>query len=482
MNYPKNYNQRIKKQLFIGVPMVLAAGCAIFPEKEAEEQIVPNILFILTDDLGINDLGSYGNDYHETPHLDSLASEGVRFTQAYTSSPVCSPTRASILTGKNPAELHLTDWIPGKPSRPSEKLLAPGFNHHLPLDETTLATLLKKLGYHTASFGKWHLGGENSLPTDHGFDVNMAGNHAGLPPSYFYPYIKDDFVLPDLSTGGKEGEFLTDRLTDEALQWIKEKKNEQFFMFLSYFTPHIWLETKPELLEKYTQKAESGEFEASVDPVYAGMIETLDHNIGKIMSFLQKEGLLENTVVVFYSDNGGVNRDLGLDPITDNGIFREGKGHLYEGGIRVPLILYWKNKIEPRISDVPFTSMDFMPTFGEMTGQQWETREGISFHRYLTQNTKPERNAMFFHYPHYSYQLSTPSGAIRSGDFKLIEFFEDFSVELYNIQEDPSESNNLESTMQTLRDSLKSELHQWREEVNAAMPVPNPDFEATGNQ
>jgi arylsulfatase A len=477
MNSNELYSQKIKSGLIITMSLLFATGCTISPKNESEKQIQPNILFILTDDLGIHDLGSYGNDYHETPHLDLLAVQGVRFTQAYASSPVCSPTRASILTGKNPAELHLTDWIPGKPSWPNEKLLAPEFNHHLPSDETTIATLLKNLGYHTASFGKWHLGDEGSFPTDHGFDINIAGNHAGLPPSYFYPYIKDDFVLPDLSTGGVEGEFLTDRLTDEALKWVKEKKNENFFLFLSYFTPHIWLETKPELLEKYAQKAKSGIFNASIDPVYAGMIETLDDNIGKIMDFLNKEGLSENTIVIFYSDNGGVNRDIGLDPITDNGIFREGKGHLYEGGIRVPLIIHWKDKIEPRISDVLFTSMDFVPTFGDMTGQEWETREGVSFYKYLVQHNEPKRDAIFFHYPHYSYQLSTPSGAIRSGDYKLIEFFEDNALELYNLKTDPSESNNLGNTMQPLRDSLKNELHQWRSEVNAAMPTPNPAFD-----
>ncbi|MFW6351428.1 MAG: sulfatase [Bacteroidota bacterium] len=477
MKHYKNYNLLHKKQLFISVPILFATSCGISPQNESEEQIMPNILFILTDDLGIHDLGVYGNDFHETPHLDSLANYGVRFTQAYAASPVCSPTRASILTGKNPAELHLTDWIPGKPSWSSEKLLAPEFNHELPSDEKTIASMLKEIGYHTASFGKWHLGDTTSLPTDHGFDINVAGSHSGLPPSYFYPYIKEDFILPDLSTGGVEGEFLTDRLTDEALEWIQEKKDDPFFMFLSYFTPHIWLETKPELLEKYTVKAQYADFNASIDPVYAGMIETLDNNIGKIMEFLQYEDLLENTIVVFYSDNGGVNRDLGLDPITDNGIFREGKGHLYEGGIRVPLIIYWKDQIEARTSDVPFISMDFVPTFGAMTGNNWDSGEGISFYDYLTQNIVPERNAMHFHYPHYSYQLSTPSGAIRSGDYKLIEFFEDFSTELYHIQKDPAESDDLSKIMPALRDSLQNKLHKWRDEVNAAMPVPNPDYE-----
>ncbi len=466
-----------KSQIFLTLPLILFGGCNISKHGDAVEERPPNIFFILTDDLGINDLGIYGNDYHETPFLDSVARHGVMFSQAYTSSPVCSPTRASILTGKNPAELQLTDWIPGKPSWPAEKLLAPEFFHQLPPEEVTIATLLKDLGYNTASFGKWHLGGEGSLPVDHGFDINVAGNHAGLPPTYFYPYIKDDFVLPDLSSGGQAGEFLTDRLTDEALIWVKEQKEEPFFMFLSYFTPHIWLETKPELLEKYTRKANSGNFNASIEPVYAGMIETLDHNIGKIMKFLSSEGLLENTLVIFYSDNGGVNRDFGLDPITDNGIFREGKGHLYEGGIRVPLIIYWENTIAPRVSDILFTSMDFMDTFGEMTGEQWSTREGTSFYKYLTQNVKPNREALFFHYPHYSYQLSKPSGAVRSGEYKLIEFFEDSSLELYNIKTDPSECNNLVDARPQLRDSLSRKLHLWRAEVNASMPSPNPAFD-----
>jgi len=458
------------------IQFFLITGCQMKPTSK-KAIVAPNILLILTDDLGINDLGVYGNDFHETPHLDSLARNGVMFTQAYTSSPVCSPTRASLLTGKNPAELNITDWIPGKPSWPNEKLVAPQIKHSLPHEEITIAELLQEEGYQTAFFGKWHLGGEGSLPTDHGFDVNVAGNHAGLPPSYFYPYTKDDFILPDLSTGGEEGEFLTDRLTEEALKWIKKNKDNPFFMQLSYFTPHIWLETKPKLQKKYQLKAENGNYNSYIQPVYAGMIETLDDNVGRIMAFLEEQGLLENTMVVFYSDNGGVNSDYGLDPITDNGIYREGKGHLYEGGIRVPLIFYWQGRFEPRISDELFTTMDFMNTFGEFVGEKWETKEGTSFYKYLTKNKETDRETLYFHYPHYSYQLSSPSGAIRAGDYKLIEFFEDHSTELYNISVDPSESHDISNSNPALRDSLASKLKQWRTDVNAAMPIPNPNYD-----
>jgi len=438
----------------------------------------PNIILILVDDMGVADLGCYGNDFHETPNIDQLAASGVQFINAYASSPVCSPTRASILTGKYPASLNLTEWIPGKPSEPSEKLIAPEFRHSLPDNELTLAEFLKGKGYQTASFGKWHLGGAGSLPTDHGFDVNVAGNQAGLPPSYFYPYRKDDFVLPDLNTGGTKDEFLTDRLTKEAMNWLTEHKEKPFFMYLSYFTVHIWLETKQALKEKYLQKAEEGDYQSLTNPVYAGMIETLDHNVGKIMNTLRQHNLLNNTIVVFYSDNGGLHKKESENtPATNNGIYREGKGHLYEGGIREPLIFFGRNRIkEGEKSDAVITTVDIMPTIIDLGGFEVPASDGKSFANHLLTNDAIEEKPIFWHYPHYSYQGGTPSGAIRLGDYKLIEFFEDNSVELYNIENDPREKYNLATEKVALKDIMLKKLHQWQKDVNAQMPVINPGF------
>jgi len=464
---------------FLWILLISFTGCK---NKSTEKQTnkehkKPNIIFILIDDMSIADLGCYGNDFHETPNIDMLAAQGVKFTNAYASAPVCSPTRASILTGKYPTSVHLTDWITGKPSWQSEALLAPGFLHELPHEEITIAEMLKEKGYTTASFGKWHLGDEGSFPQDHGFDTNVAGNESGLPPSYFYPYIKDDFVLPDLHTGGEEGEFLTDRLTAEAMNWVIENKDSAFFLYLSYFTVHIWLETKPELKEKYLDKAKNGTFKSLTNPVYAGMVESLDENIGYITNILDENNLDENTLVIFYSDNGGLHKDESENtPATDNGIYREGKGHLYEGGIRVPLMFYWKNVIDSRTSDGVVTSTDFMPTIAELIDAEPPENEGISLYTHLFEGSPLEDRSIYWHYPHYSYQLGQPSGAVRAGYYKLIEFFEDGSTELYDLKNDPGESRNLSDSLPEIQKDLLNQLHAWQKQVNAEMPTVNPDY------
>ncbi len=464
---------------YLAFPMaLLLTSCNSQDSGNTKSNDKPNIIFILIDDMSIADLGCYGNDFHETPHIDSLAAQGVKFTNAYASAPVCSPTRASILTGKYPATVHITDWITGKPSWQSEALLAPDFLHELPHEETTIAEMLKKNGYSSASFGKWHLGDEGSLPQDHGFDTNVAGNEAGLPPSYFYPYTDGDFILPDLHTGGTEGEFLTDRLTKEAMKWVIEQKDEPFFLYLSYFTVHIWLETKPELKEKYNKKAQNDSFNSLTNPVYAGMVETLDHNIGYIMNTLDKQGLDDNTVVIFYSDNGGLHKDESENtPATDNGIYREGKGHLYEGGIRVPLIIYWENTIENRVSDAVVTSTDFLPTLADLTDAEQPENEGISLYNHLMEGVPLGKRCIFWHYPHYSYQLGEPSAAVREGKYKLIEFFEEGTTELYDLEKDPAETRNLSDSLPEIRKKLLGQLHKWQEEVKADMPTANPDYD-----
>jgi arylsulfatase A-like enzyme len=453
-------------------------GCENDVSKKRGEHTNPNVLLILIDDMGIADLGCYGNDFHETPNIDSMAANGIQFMNAYASSPVCSPTRASLLTGKYPSTLNITDWITGKPSWPTEKLKAPEFLHQLPKEEVTIAEHFAENGYKTASFGKWHLGGEGSLPTDHGFDTNVAGNHAGLPPSYFYPYEHGDFILPDLNKNGQPGEFLTDRLTDEATNWIIENENQPFFMYLSYFTVHVWLETKSELKEKYIQKANEKHFKSFTNPVYAGMIETLDKNVGKIMDSLSMNNLLENTLIVFYSDNGGLHKDESENtPATHNGIYREGKGHLYEGGIREPLIFFWKDHIEPhQKTQAVFTTVDIFPTLTELCKLESSATEGISFADHILSNDSINERSVFWHYPHYSYQEGEPSGAIREGNYKLIEFFEDNRVELYDLSIDPSETRNLADQYPEIAKILLDKLHNWQMKTDAQMPVNNPNY------
>ena len=416
----------------------------------------PNFVLILIDDLGWMDLGCYGSSFHETPNLDGLAQEGVRFTDAYASCPVSSPTRASIMTGKYPATVQITNWIPGAAKG---KLLSAPYLHYLPLEEKTIASALKDGGYNTWHVGKWHLGGEDYWPRHHGFDVNIGGWSAGMPRSYFSPYGNP--TLED----GPEGEYLTDRLTDEAVGLIRANDRANggrpFFLNLWYYTVHIPIQGKPEYVEKYTAKAralgldgkdpfEYGEhfpcehkkdkritrrlFQS--DPGYAAMVQSLDENVGRILGALEEEGLADDTVVIFTSDNGGLSTSEGSP--TSNAPLSEGKGWMYEGGTREPLIVKWPGVTKPdALCTVPVTSPDFYPTLLEIAGLDpipEQHTDGVSIVGLLKGEGGPERDAVFWHYPHYSNQGGTPGCSVRSGDYKLIEFFEDRRVELYDLR------------------------------------------------
>jgi arylsulfatase A-like enzyme len=326
--------------------LVLSARCSL-PDNAAGKT---NFVFLLIDDMGWSDLGCYGSSFYETPNIDRLASEGMRFTEAYAACPVCSPTRASIMTGKYPARLNITDWIPGRQARrvlPAEKLVGPQFEQQLPLSEVTIAEKLEEAGYAAGFVGKWHLGSDNYLPEDQGFDINIGGIHLGYPPGgFFSPYQN-----PKL-TDGPEGENLTDRLTDEAIRFLEANRDQPFFLFMSYYAVHNPMQAKPELIAKYEEKARNlpspgdpkfvpeGKHtnrQVQDHPVYAAMVETLDTNIGRILKSLAELGEAQDTIVFFVSDNGGLSTAEGSP--TSNLPLRAGKGWLYEGGIRVPLIV-----------------------------------------------------------------------------------------------------------------------------------------------
>jgi arylsulfatase A-like enzyme len=448
----------------------------------------PNIIFILADDLGWRDLGCYGSAFYETPNLDKLAAQGVRFTGAYAACNVCSPTRASILTGKYPARLHLTDWLPGRADRPDQKLKRPVILQHLPLEEVTLAEALKEAGYATAFIGKWHLGGEEYFPDKQGFDINIGGCHLGHPPSYFSPY-----KIPTLPDGPK-GEYLTDRLTDEALKFIENKKDKPFLLYLSHYAVHNPQQAKKDLVEKFAAKAATltsagPEFltdngrqvrQAQNQPVYAAMIQSLDESVGRVMGKLTELGLDKSTIVFFTSDNGGLSTAEGTP--TSNLPLRMGKGWNYEGGIREPLIVKWPGVTQPgAVCDQPMISTDYYPTFLEMAGLPARPRQhvdGVSLVPLLKGGTRPER-ALFWHYPHYSNQGGGPSGAVRLGDYKLIEWFEDMRVELFNVKEDIGEHHDLAAQLPEKAAALRERLHAWRKDVDAQMPSPNPDYRAS---
>ena len=439
----------------------------------------PNVVLILIDDLGWADLGCYGSTFHETPHLDRLAAAGVRFTQAYAAAPLCSPTRAAILTGKHPARLHLTTYLPGHADRPDQKLLHPKIVQHLPLEEVTLAEALKAKGYRCGHIGKWHLGGEGFLPEDQGFDLNVGGTAGGSPPGGYFA-----FQTPNLKPL-EQDEYLTDRLTDEAERFIEDNRERPFFLYLCHFAVHIPLQGKRDLVEKYRAKADprKGLGQGQNNPLYAAMLESVDESVGRIVRKLDELGLSENTLLVFTSDNGGLAVKEGANtPATCNAPLRGAKGQLFEGGIRVPLIVRMPGTVPAgRVCDVPVTSTDWFPTILRACGvgrREGDPADGLDIMPLITgRGEPPERAALFWHQPHYSNQGGTPTGAVRKGNFKLIEFFEDARVELYNLAEDAGENRDLAREMPAKRDELRTLLHEWRKLVHAQMPTPNPGYD-----
>ena len=447
----------------------------------------PNIVFILADDLGQRDLACYGSTFYETPNVDALAAHGVRFTDAYSACNVCSPTRAAILTGEYPARLHLTDWLPGRKDSPAQKLNRPIILDHLPKGEVTLAQALKDGGYATAFFGKWHLGGPAFYPDKFGFDLNIGGCEKGHPPSYFSPY--DIPTLPD----GPKGEYLTDRLTTEACNFIESHKDKPFIVYLSHYAVHNPQQARPELIAHFKSKAASApsaggppEFAQDLgrkvrmvqnQPVYAANIASLDESVGRVTAKLKALGLENDTVVLFTSDNGGLSTSEGTP--TSNAPLRMGKGWNYEGGIREPLIIRWPGVTKPGTAcDQPTISTDFYPTFLDIAGlpqRPPQHVDGVSITPLLKGGTLPER-PLFWHYPHYSNQGGPPGGAIRLGDLKLIEHFEDGRTELYDLRADPGERHDLSRDKLEQTTDLLKRLQEWRKSVDVQMPTPNPDY------
>ena len=441
----------------------------------------PNIILFLIDDLGWRDIGANGSTYYQTPHIDRLARDGARFTDAYSASALCTPTRAAILTGKYPARLMLTDWLPSGRWDPKAKLRSGRFLRSLPLEEFTLAEALREAGYHTANIGKWHLGSEPfSLPEHHGFDVNIAGNAHGAPGSFFSPYA-GDWSIP--STGqrakwnvladGKPGEYLTDRLTDEAVKFIRTNRERPFFLYFPHYGVHTPLQAKPEVVAKYEKIPEA---QQQGKPVYAAMVESIDDSVGRVVATLRELGLEQNTVIVFTSDNGG------FWNATSNAPLRANKGASYEGGIRVPLIVKWPGVARPGlVSAEPVTSPDLYPTLLAAAGQPLrpsQHRDGLDLRPALTGSGALGRSALFWHFPHYNeHPSSVPSSVIRKGPWKLIETFDPEGTELYNLADDLSEKTNLATAQPTVAADLRRDLAAWRTAVGAQMMEPNPDYD-----
>jgi uncharacterized sulfatase len=413
----------------------------------AAEVAKPNIVFILIDDLGWADLACYGNKFHETPHVDALARQGMRFTDFYAASPVCSSTRASIHAGQYTPRVGVTNFIRGH-WRPFEKLIEPPNGPSMPLGIVTIAEALKQAGYTTGHFGKWHLGPATHSPEKQGYDVSVVRGDA-------------------------------ESLTDATVKFIRENRGRPFFVDLSHYWVHIPLRSGAEQIEKYRRKPKPPQ--GINNPVYAAMVADVDESTGRIMALLDELKLAENTVLIFTSDNGGLRRIYHGrgELVTSNAPLRDEKGSLYEGGIREPLVVRWPGVVRPgSVCREPTVSVDFYPTLLEVAAARPpadQVLDGVSLVPLLKQSGGLKREAIYFHYPHYHH--SRPAGAIRAGALKLIEFFDDDALELYNLEEDIGEKTNLAEKLPQKARSLRAKLRAWRESVGAKMPRKNPEYD-----
>ena len=460
----------------------------LFSSKTTHADKQTNFLFFLVDDMGWADIGANGSKFHETPHIDRLAKSGMRFTQGYAAGSVCSPTRASIMTGKHPVRVDITDWIPGQSNRPSNPLLHPEDQHSLPLKEVTIAEALKQHGYQTFFAGKWHLGKEGEWPTDQGFDINIGGHHRGSPPGGYYA----PWTNPALKAK-KEGEYLTERLTDESAKFLETRdKSKPFLLYLSYYNIHTPIQPYKKRFNYFKEKAEKsfigptpiqpehdGKTRMRQDnPALASMVAAVDDSVGKLLDKIEELKLDKNTVVIFFSDNGGLST-LGRIGPGCNKPLRAGKGWLYEGGIREPTIIRAPGITKQgSISIKPMISMDFFPTMLDLAGLPLRPELHVDGNSLLSQlkGNDSGLRTLHWHYPHYHGSTWKPGAAIREGNWKLIEFYHYNNFELYNLENDISEENNLSKTHPNKAKELRKKLNKWQKKMNAKMPNPNPDY------
>lgn len=456
----------------------LAAGVGLsFAAGVGAADRPPNVVVILMDDLGATDLGCYGSRFYETPAIDRLAAQGMRFTAAYSACTVCSPTRAALLTGRYPARLRLTDWIPGEQRR-RERLRVPDWTQRLVREEITLAEALAPAGYVSACVGKWHLGGADHTPLDQGFAENYGGYDRGQPPSYFAPY-----KIPTL-IDGPAGEYLTDREAAEATRFVERHRDRPFFLYWPMYAVHTPLQAKRDLVAKFQAKADAAAAKTpaakspapQANATYAAMIASVDEAVGRLVAKLDELKLAERTIILFTSDNGG----LVLRNVTSNAPLRSGKGSPYEGGVRVPAIVRWPGVVRAgSTSATPVITPDYFPTLLAAAGVRPAAGvplDGVDLAPLWKATGALARDAIYWHYPHYHVGGATPYSAMRAGRHKLIEFFPDERLELYDLEADPGETTNLATTHPDRARQLHAQLRDWRRTMQAQLPAPNPDF------
>ena len=471
---------------FLSVFICVYCGCL---NSQAAKQI--NFVFFLVDDMGWADIGANGSTFHETPNIDRLAKSGIRFTNGYAAGSVCSPTRASILTGRHPVRVDITDWIPGQSGQTKRNpLITPGDRSNLALEETTLAEALREHGYQTFFAGKWHLGEKGHWPTDQGFDINIGGHHRGSPPGGYY----SPWSNPALKAKRK-GEYLTERLTTESVKFLEERDEAKpFLLYLSYYNIHTPIQAYKKHIDHYQAKAAKA-FEGKTptepehdgtnrtrqdNPVLASMVAAVDDSVGVLLAKLTELDLDESTVVIFFSDNGGLSTlQRGRFGPGCNLPLRAGKGWLYEGGVREPTIIRAPGVTQPgSVSHKPMVSMDFFPTMLDLAGLPLQPKRHIDGQSLLPQLRGDDSGTRTFHwhYPHYHGSAWKPGASIRDGDWKLIEFYHYKNFELYNLAEDPGERQNLAKAKPAKAKRLRAKLAAWQKRMGAKMPVPNPDY------
>ncbi|MFV0565208.1 MAG: sulfatase [Flavobacteriaceae bacterium] len=463
------------------------------PKNSKNNTQKPNIVIILVDDLGWKDLGYTGSTFYESPNIDVLSEKSVQFPNAYSSSPVCSPARASILTGKHPSTLNITDWIPGDDPQ-NQELIGPKDYNQLPLEEYTLAEVLKENHYTTFFAGKWHLGGSNFTPEHQGFDVNIGGGHYGQPPGGYYSPYKNDKIMD-----GPEGEYLTDRLTSETISFINKNSEKPFFVLLSFYSVHTPIQPNKTHIEKFEdklaqipnhdiKKANLGNNTVSrldqYNPEYASMVYAMDENVGKLIKALKAQGVYNNTIIVFTSDNGGLStlqkstRNNSPTAPTSVAPLKAGKGWLYEGGLKVPLLIKPVNFNKTKTIETSVVGSDIFPTvlaMADIKNTRTNRIDGKDLSP-LLKGKNINRNALFWHYPHYHGSGWTPGSSIKKDNWKLIALYSENTFELYNLSTDPYETNNVILQFPEIANDLKQELLKHKEETNSKIPTVNPNF------
>lgn len=471
------------------IVIALAIGCLFAPRLDAaDDKPRLNFVFLLVDDWGWSDGGVFGSDLYETPHIDALAARGIRFTDTYAACTVCSPTRAAVMTGQYPARTRVTDWIPGASSK-GKPLSPPDWTQKLEHRHTTIAELLKGAGYRTAHIGKWHLTPRTQdadvvkeyEPTKHGFDRNVAGNQWGAPGSYYWPYFRGKGGNPlaarvrNFPEGGEKGDYLTDTLTTECLRIIDDYKADPFYIYFPYYNVHTPIQGRGDLVERYKKKLADGKKRKHTNAAYAAMVTSVDESVGRIAAKLEKLGIADRTVIILTGDNGGLDR---RGSPTENAPIRAGKGSAYEGGVRTPGVVYVPGAPgNGKTCAEPIISVDYYPTIAKLARVELPKDhkvDGVSLTPLLRDPSRNlERDAIYWHYPHYHGGGSEPHSAIRAGDWRLVEFQHGPRVELYNLANDPSETTDLAKTTPAKTTQLLKMLHDWRKSVDAQPAVKN---------